>query len=96
VTQEETYKAIISLKNWKAPGSDKILAELIMYDGKEMFYFMFRLCQKIWNNEHLLKIWNEAIIIPIHKKGDKTNYGNYRRISLLNSVYKVFTKILLN
>lgn len=41
VTQEETYKAIISLENWKAPGSDKISAELIKYGGKEMHYFMF-------------------------------------------------------
>jgi sorting nexin-29 len=39
---------------------------------------------------------NEAIIIPLHNKGDKTECNNYRGISLLNSVYKVFSKILLN
>lgn len=27
--------------------------ELIKYGGKEIHFFMFRLCQKIWNNEHL-------------------------------------------
>lgn len=61
-----------------------------------MHYFMFKLCQKIWKNEHLPKTWNEVIIIPIHKKGDKTKCENYRGISLLNSAYKVFAKILLN
>lgn len=96
MTQEETYKAIVNLKNWKAPGSDKIPAELIKYGGKEMHYFMFRLCQNIWNDEHLPKTWNEAIIIPMHKKGDKTKCKNYRGISLVNSAYKVFAKILLN
>ncbi|XP_025411759.1 uncharacterized protein LOC112684436 [Sipha flava] len=38
----------------------------------------------------------EAIIIPAHKKGDKTKCDNYRGVSFLNSAYKVFSGILLN
>lgn len=34
VTQEKTYKAIGSLKYWKALGSDEIPAALIKYSGK--------------------------------------------------------------
>lgn len=37
----------------------------------------------------------KAIVIPVHKEGDKMNYNNYREISLLNTIYKVFSKILL-
>ena len=96
LTEEETYKAILNLKNWKSPGSNVIPGELIKYGGKEMHYFMFRICQKIWKDEHLPTTWNEAVIIPLHKKGDKTKCENYRGISLLNSAYKVFAKILLN
>jgi len=96
LTEEETYKAINNLKNWKSPGSDGIPGELIKYGGKEMHYFMFRLCQKIWKDEHLPTTWNQAVIIPLHKKGDKTKCENYRGISLLYSAYKVFAKILLN
>lgn len=84
-TEEEIYKAIGNLKNWKSPGSDGIPGELIKYGGKEIHYFMFRICQKIWKDEHLSTTWNEAvIIIPLHKKGDKTKCENYRGISLLN------------
>jgi hypothetical protein len=96
VTEEETYKAIGSLKNWKSPGSDGIPGELIKYGGKEMHYFMFGICRKIWKYEHLPTTWNETVIIPLHKKGDKTKCENYRGISLLNSAYQVFARILLN
>jgi len=39
--------------------------------------------------------WNEATIIPLYKKGDRTDCHNYRGIVLVNTVYKVFSKILL-
>lgn len=45
LTEEETYKAIGNLKNWKSPGSDGIPGELIMYGGKEMHYFMFKMSE---------------------------------------------------
>ncbi|KAL4148527.1 hypothetical protein QTP88_002756 [Uroleucon formosanum] len=62
LTEEETYKAIGNLKNWKSPGSDGIPSELIKYGGKDMHYFMIRICQKIWKDEHLPTTWNEALI----------------------------------
>jgi hypothetical protein len=38
----------------------------------------------------------ESIIVPIHKKGDKTYYNNYHGISLLSSSYKILSNILLS
>jgi len=38
--------------------------------------------------------WSTAIVIPIHKKGDRNNLDNYRGISLLNTGYKIYSKII--
>jgi hypothetical protein len=48
----------------------------------------------IWNKEDLPDQWKESIIVPIHKKGDKTGYNNYRGISLLSTSYKMLLNIL--
>jgi hypothetical protein len=49
----------------------------------------------IWNKEELPHQWKESIVVPIHKKGDKTDCSNYRGISLLSASYNVFSNILL-
>jgi predicted secreted protein len=37
--------------------------------------------------------WRKAIIIPVFKKGYKTDCNTYREITSLNSAYKIYTKI---
>ena len=47
-----------------------------------------------WNKEELHEEWKETIIVPIYKKGDKTDCTNYRGISLLSSTYKILSNVL--
>jgi len=44
----------------------------------------------------MLEEWKESIIVPIFKKGDKTNCSKYRGISLLTATYKLLSNILLS
>ena len=88
--------AIDKLKSHKSPGNDNIPAELIKAGGRKFCLEIHKLFTSIWKKEKLPEEWKESIIIPIHKKGDKTVCSNYRGISLLPNTYKILSNILLS
>jgi hypothetical protein len=55
-----------------------------------------KLINSIWNMEELPDQWKESIIVPIHKKGDKTDCNNFRGITLLSTSYNILSNILLS
>jgi len=40
--------------------------------------------------------WSKGVIVPIHKKGCKSDPSNYRGITLINTMSKVFSLLLRN
>ena len=50
----------------------------------------------VWREEFVPPKWREGLIVNLFKKGDKEDPGNYRGITLLSVVGKVFCKILNN
>jgi hypothetical protein len=50
--------------------------------------------QQVWIGETLPESWNEEVLCPLYKKGDKIDCRNYRCICLLNVAYKAFVKVL--
>ena len=92
----EVELAIEKLKIHKSPGIDQIPAELIKAGGKTVHCEIHKLIISIWNKEELPEEWKESIIVPIYKKGDKTDSSNYWGISLLPTKYKILSNILLS
>ena len=69
----EVELAIEKLESHKSPGIDQIPAELITEGGRTIRYQIHKLIFSIWNKEELPEEWKESIIVPIYKKGDKTD-----------------------
>jgi hypothetical protein len=91
----EIELAIDKLKSHKSPGIDQIPAELIKAGGRKVRSEIYKLIISILNKEELPEEWKESIIVPIYKKGDKTDCNNYRGISLLPTTYKILSNVLL-
>jgi hypothetical protein len=91
----EVEVTIGKLKRCKSPGVDQIPAEVIKAGGEILRSEIRKLIELIWSKEEMPYQWKESVVLPIHKKGDKTVCSNYRGISLLSISYKILSNILL-
>ena len=82
------------MKNGKSPGIDNILVEMIKASEHIIIHFLEVLLNKIFNSRYFPEIWTKAIIVPLHKKGHINDPDNYRGISLLSSLGKIYTYVL--
>jgi len=94
ISRREVSDAIKALRRWKAPGMDGIVSEILKYGGDTMEESVWKLCQIMFNLEQIPRDWGRGIISPIHKDGDERIPDNYRGITLLSIVGKLYSSIL--
>ena len=96
ISYAEIKKCLKSLKNNKTGGNDGLVGELFKYGGSGMANLLKALYEVVWTEEGIPKQWRQGLIVSLYKKGDVEDPGNYRGITLLNVVGKLFCKILNN
>ena len=97
ITEQEIQKAIKNLKNNKAPGHDEIINEQIKNSLSLMAPIYKKLFNIIFDTGIIPESWTIGLIKPIYKnKGDPRLPENYRPISLLSCLGKLFTCVLNN
>ena len=94
ISQEEIKQVIDKLKAGKAAGPDEIGPELIKLAEPGVRTYLHKLFNRIYESGYFPVEWAKAVVVPLLKKGDITKCDNYRGISLLSVISKIFTSIL--
>lgn len=96
ITDAEIRKSIKQLKTGKSGGPDKMINEFLIYGSDTLVPYLQKLFNLLFDKGHFPDCWSEGYIVPIHKKGNVNNVENYRGITLLSVLGKLFTRILNN
>ena len=94
ISQEEIQKASYILRTNKASGYDSVSNEMILgliQVQPGIIAFLFNI---VFKNHRKIDEWTTALISPIFKSGIETDPGNYRGISVLSCLGKLFSSIL--
>lgn len=92
----ELNAVVANLKDNKTPGFDGVPYEFYKHAPYCFLDRMLGLFNKIFITESIPTAFRTSILLPIHKKGDPNTPANYRGLSLINSMSKIFCNILLN
>ena len=94
ITDDEIISSLKSIHSNRSPGPDGICIEMLKVTLNETLPFLNALFNTIYDTGVFPAEWSQNIICPIHKSGSKSNPENFRGISLINSISKIFTNIL--
>lgn len=94
ITLTEFQAALSEMKDNKTAGEDEIEIEAIKQGGSTLHKAICKLFNACLINSTTPSQWDRATIIILHKKGNIEKLQNYRPISLLSHMYKLFMRII--
>ena len=96
ITVQELRRVIFSMKSNKSPGLDGLTAEIFKCSFECISPLLVRLYNVIYLNGIYPASWSEGVITPIHKEGCIDEPNNYRGITLINTLSKIYSHVLNN
>jgi hypothetical protein len=96
LTDAEVMKAIGQLKLNKAAGPDLLINEFFQCGKEYLCPYLTKLFNAVYCAGYFPRAWSEGVIVPVHKKGSIHKAENYRGITLLSVLGKLFTRTLNN
>ena len=94
ITREEILTAVGKLKIGKAAGLDRIPNELLKYGMPHLVEPMHKLFNLVFSSSIFPDNWSISMIKPLHKGGSFFETKNYRGVSIMSCVGKVFCSVL--
>ena len=96
VTLEEIKEALWSMKPYKSPGPDGLHAGFYQRFWLTMGDSVKKEVMKVFLDRKVPEYLNKTLIVLIPKVQGPKSIGNYRPISLCNSVYKIISTVIIN
>ena len=93
-SEREVRAALSSLEETKAVGPDGLSPRLLRRCAAELAGPMNRLFNSILQQKTCPRMWKTSSVVPIHKKGSKSDPANYRPVSLLSVLGKVLEAVI--
>ena len=94
ITAVEVQKCMNSLKQGKACGTDNLLNEYFLEAGDILLSHITDLFNAILDSGCFPDNLTEGIIVPLFKKGDENDVNNFRGVTLVSCLSKLFTAVL--
>ena len=94
VTRSEIINIIHAFKDSKSPGPDNIGPKLLKSTLSDVIDPLVYICNLSFSTGCVPDSFKIAKVIPVFKKGEKTNPSNYRPISLLSIFHKLLEKLM--
>uniref|UniRef100_A0A803K1Z4 Reverse transcriptase domain-containing protein n=1 Tax=Xenopus tropicalis TaxID=8364 RepID=A0A803K1Z4_XENTR len=93
-SQDMVLKGLHTINVNKAPGPDGIHPRVLRELGAELQWPLFLIFSDSLSSGMVPRDWKKANVIPIFKKGVRSQPGNYRPVSLTSVVGKLFEGLL--
>ena len=92
----EVKNAIRSTKSGKAAGHDSVVVELLKTDLEERAKELTKLFNKVKEEGVAPTGWNKGLVVKLRKKGNLRECTNWRGITLLPVISKIFGRVLIS
>lgn len=94
VTLQDVKNITKKFKNGTSPGPGGITSELIKFGSQKLLRMIQKMFEITVNGERLPAEWTEAYITLIFKKGERRKCDNYRSVSVIAIMGRVYGRLI--